>query len=60
VENFPTAAQKVFGPGTPKDQEKFGRLLHGSHLNAASINEGGYVFLDAGLQQQLCSCHEKK
>lgn len=33
VENFPTAAQKVFGPGTPKDQEKFGRLLHGSHLN---------------------------
>lgn len=33
VENFPTAAQKAFGPGTPKDQEKCGRLLHGCHVN---------------------------
>lgn len=33
VENFPTAAQKAFGPGTPKDQEKCGGLLHGCHVN---------------------------
>lgn len=33
VENFPTAAQKAFGPETPKDQEKCGGLLHGCHVN---------------------------
>lgn len=33
VENFPTAAQKAFGPRTPKDQEKCSGLLHGSHVN---------------------------
>lgn len=30
-----------------------------SYLNAASVNEGGHVFLDAGLEQQLCSCYGK-
>lgn len=33
MENFSTAAQKAFGPRTPKDQEKCVGLLHGSHVN---------------------------
>lgn len=33
VEKIPTAAQKAFGPGTPRDEEKCGGLLHGSDID---------------------------